>query len=199
MVIPINDVKIIENGLSQGQFMLLLTLYLKIDIDTIDTTCLLENGYLGNKYKIDPDTEKLTEHGVFITNKGKDIINDILLNSNKDIKPADTLQDLAKAMQDLFPKGKKYGTNYYWRDSTSIIVKKLQIFFKRYGDVQHEQVLEATKRYVESFEDNTTFMQLLKYFIWKNKPDGSEESMLLSYIENDDEDVPKNNWTDNLV
>lgn len=202
MTLSINDTKIAEKGLDIGQFLLMLTLYHKVDMDIIDTKTLLDSGFISPKYKIDSNTMEVVPTGSYlITNKGRDIITDILLESEKDLPTSNSIQELAKEMQNLFPKGKKAGTLFYWRDSTPVIVKKLQIFFKRYGNIPYDQILNATKKYVESYGDDTKLMQLLKYFIWKNKSDGSEDSALLNYIENYDEDeTPHNNegWTSTL-
>ena len=88
----------------------------------------------------------------------------------------------------MYPNGKKGGTQYYWRDSTNVIAKKLKAVIKKYGDCfTDEQAIDATKRYVASFNGNYQFMQLLKYFICKNVVKGGEveeQSQLLSYIEN---------------
>lgn len=205
MVISIDNNKILEKGLTSDQFFLMLMLYLKIDTNTINTDDLLNKGFIGNKYEIDPSTNKLVKSNeYFLAGKGNDLVNDILLNSvgvGEKVKQSTLLEELAKQMQEIYPKGKKPGTNYYWRDSTPVIMKKLQIFFKRYGDIPHDIILEATKKYVSSYGDSTKLMQLLKYFIWKNRPDGSEESTLLSYIENfEDNESPCNNedWTSKL-
>lgn len=111
----------------------------------------------------------------------------------------DRLIDLANEMRAIFPKGKKLGTNYYWRDSPDIIAQRLGVFFKKYGNkYSNEQIITATERYVESFNGNYQFMQLLKYFISKqNKQTGEVNSELASYLANEGQDDERN-WETTL-
>ena len=115
----------------------------------------------------------------------------ILDGEYKKNKKEDRFNILADKLRELYPEGRKEGTNYYWRDSTKIIARKLKALDKKYGiDFTDEQAINATKRYIDSFNGNYTYMQLLKYFIMKNVlKDGEleETSQLLSYIENEDQ------------
>ena len=113
----------------------------------------------------------------------------------------DRLTVLARNMRDIFPDGKKEGTNYYWKDSVPLVAKRLAIFFKNYGDhYTNEQIIDATQRYVDSFNGNYKFMHLLKYFIRKRDPfTGEYNSELLSYLENAAQDDVRNDWTSSLV
>lgn len=202
MTITINDVLIKQNELTLAEFLVLLPIYLKVDTINVDKKALAAKGLLREKYRYNFETNKLESDDFALMDMGSEIMRNILLDSDKTVAPVDTLQELARQMQELFPKGKKEGTNYYWRGNTPEIIRKLQIFFKRYGNVSNEQILEATRNYVESFQDsNSPYMQLLKYFIWKDKTDGSQESSLLTYIENYSEDEVKpmnSDWTTNL-
>lgn len=110
------------------------------------------------------------------------------------------LRELAIKLRELYPEGKKEGTNYYWRDSVSIITKRLAMFFKKYGNKYSEnKIISATKDYVSSFNGNYRYMQLLKYFIYKRGSEAGEEtSQLLSYIENMGQESRKD-WTTKLV
>ena len=98
---------------------------------------------------------------------------------------------LADKLRELYPSGKKEGTNYMWRDSTMTIamkLKNLDEMCKKYGlhRFTDEEAIDATKRYVESFQGNYQFMQLLKYFILKQSYEKAEKaSQLLSYIQNE--------------
>ena len=90
-----------------------------------------------------------------------------------------------------------------WRDSKSIIAKRLKSLVSRYKvEFTDEQAIKATERYVKSFNGNYQFMQLLKYFISKTIiVDGRTEevSQLLSYIENEDSENINNDWTTRLI
>ena len=104
---------------------------------------------------------------------------------------------LAEKMRELYPKGLKPGTTYYWRDSTPIIAKKLKTVVEKFNtQFTEEQALDATRRYVESFNGDYRFMQLLKYFILKtDRATGDIRSDFLSLLQNPDaEDSLNDNW-----
>ena len=105
------------------------------------------------------------------------------------------LMGLATELKNIFPKGRKEGTNFYWADGVALIVKRLKIFIKKYGDIYtEEQIIKAAKKYVESFNGDYRYMKLLKYFIFKEEIESST-SDLLTYIENAEEESDlKNNW-----
>lgn len=138
-----------------------------------------------------------------LTPSGVELIESIFLNS--EFRTSDSSEDrydkLAKKMQELFPEGKKPGTKLMWRDSQAIIAKKLKAVVKKYGaKFTDEQALEATKKYVESFNGDYQFMQVLKYFISKrNQLTGEETSQFLSYLENaGQEDINNDSWRDSV-
>lgn len=97
---------------------------------------------------------------------------------------------LADQLRELFPQGKKPGTNYMWKDNTITIARKLKSLddlCKEYGIARFtdEEAIDATKRYIASFHGNYDYMQLLKYFILKQNYDKAEKaSQLLSFIQN---------------
>lgn len=139
-----------------------------------------------------------------ITNKGANLLSDVLLGSDKDITEIkDSIKELAITLREIYPQGKIAGTCYYYRGNLPDIEKKLKSFFKRYGkEYTNEQIIEATKRYIESFNGNYTYLKLLKYFIWKDeKKDGEiiQSSMLADWIENADQiNNTNNDWTSTL-
>ena len=113
-------------------------------------------------------------------------------------------ENLAIKLRELFPEGKKAGTNYYWRDSVAIIAKRLKALVKKNGECfTDEQAITATKEYVSSFNGNYQYMQLLKYFISKQKVvDGTieEDSQLLSYIENAGQEAKqRDDWMSTII
>ena len=123
----------------------------------------------------------------------KDLIANIIINSDKKIinKDKDFLL-LANKMRELFPSGKKPGTNYSWKDSAIVISQKLKVLVAKYGcSFTEEEALEATKKYIESFNGDYTYMQLLKYFILKTSNNGEIKSEFMSLIENK-EDINNN-------
>lgn len=190
----------------------------KVDKDIgVDGLLYLTALYLGcviNKETID----KLNNKGLIFINSFKDGIPDDVsptkesaeivegTYANMEIsgkEDDDRFNNLADKLRELFPTGRKSGTQLQWRDSTKIIAQRLKIFVKKF-DVKFtdEQAIEATKKYISGFNGNYQFMQVLKYFIMKaGKEDGTSvvNSQLLSYMENTDcTDNLSDDWTSTL-
>lgn len=134
-------------------------------------------------------------------------VSSVLLDSEKDRQPQDRIELLAKQMMELFPNGKKQGTSQYYRGNKKDVTLRLKKFFKLYGNkFTDNQILEATDKYVKSFNGNYNYMRVLKYFIWKDekKVDSegegyiSEVSDLASYIENESGISMDTDWTSSL-
>ena len=183
----------------------------------VDGLLYLTALYLGcviNKETID----KLNNKGLIFINSFKDGIPDDVsptkesaeivegTYANMEIsgkEDDDRFNNLADKLRELFPTGRKPGTQLQWRDSTKIIAQRLKIFVKKF-DVKFtdEQAIEATKKYISGFNGNYQFMQVLKYFIMKaGKEDGTSvvNSQLLSYMENTDcTDNFSDDWTSTL-
>lgn len=175
------DSKICENNnLTLEEFLVLYLHYKKANAKDL-TDSIVSKGFV--------DRSVFDASEIIFGSKTKQLIEQIIIESDKTVQSNNKrLDELAKSLQELYPQGKKEGTQYYWRDSTSVIAKKLKALVKKYGDCfTDEQAIAATKKYVESFNGNYKFMQLLKYFISKNVVKGGEieeQSQLLSYIEN---------------
>ena len=61
-----------------------------------------------------------------------------------------------------------------------------------------EQIINATQKYINSFNGNYTYLKLLKYFIWKDErlKGESVQSLLADFIENESsEDTTNTDWT----
>ena len=81
-----------------------------------------------------------------------------------------------------------------WADNTS---------YSSEENFTDEQAINATRKYVNSFNGDYQYMQLLKYFICKRTTGfgnaTEDNSQLLSYIENEgQEDNINNDWTSEL-
>lgn len=114
------------------------------------------------------------------------------------------LQDLAEEIREFFPKGIKDGTNTPWRCSVFEIVFRLKNLSEKTGfEINKDKIVDATKRYIKSYENDQRFMHTLKYFIYKNKFNGSEiefESPLLNFIENKEtKEEDESDWTKKLI
>lgn len=137
------------------------------------------------------------------TNKGIELFNKVVLSSDINIVQKESnIEELADKLRELYPNGKIFNTNYYYRGNRGDIVNKLKTFFKRYGTkYTDEQIINATKKYVESFNGNYTYLKLLKYFIWKDERAKGEsvQSLLADFIENENaEDTINDDWTSTL-
>lgn len=190
----------------------------KIDNDIgVDGLLYLTALYLG--HTINRDTiEKLNGRGLIFINEFDDGFPSKVSSTKESIeivegayadmeisgKNNDTRFDsLADKLRELFPTGRKPGTQLQWRDSTKVISQRLKAFVKKFEiEFTDEQAIEATKKYIEGFNGNYQFMQVLKYFIMKaNKEDGTSviNSQLLSYMDNaGQEDELNNDWTSTL-
>ena len=187
MEITINDKLLEQYNLSVEEFLILYICSKNYNIkELLDT--IIAKGY-ANKDVFD-------EFKAVISDNVKDLIADIIINSDKKVinKEKDFLI-LANKMRDLYPSGKKPGTNYSWKDSGIVIAQKLKTLVAKFGcSFTEEEALEATKRYIESFNGNYTYMQLLKYFILKtDKSTGDIKSDFMSLIENKEE-IKNNNF-----
>lgn len=186
-----------KHGVMVEELLLLLSFKLDVNITNLIQT-LLDKG-------------AIVKDGLFkymITQRWDDVISTIILDSeNKGSKKADRAEKLASALMEVFPKEKKAGTCHYFRGNKKDNTLKLKKFFKLYGDkYTDEQIIEAAKQYVASFNGDYSYMRILKYFIWKDqrKVDENgvgyieETSDLASYIDNLDADNHDTDWTSTL-
>jgi len=140
-----------------------------------------------------------------LSDKSSAFISSVLLDSDKSVKNKDAeFEELAKEMQELYPKGRKSGTTYYWRGSLIEITKKLKTLVVKYNiELNKEKILEATKSYVQSFNGDYTKMRLLKYFILKTDrdADGNIEikSDLMTLVQNSGQEDTDNDWTSRTI
>ena len=141
-----------------------------------------------------------------ITPKGQSFIESVLAKSKIHVS-SDNLERyraLADKMREVYPKGLKPGTNYQWRDSTAIIADRLMKLVAKYNiELTDAQAVAATKRYIASFNGNYRYMQILKYFISKQKPvegaPAEQNSQFLSFLQNEESTTENQDWTANLV
>lgn len=194
MTISLNKIAIEQNGLTVDEALLLLSIHNKVDFNNAKQS-LINKGFITAQLN-----SEMKPIGWRVTSKGVQILDDTIVDSDKYQEPIEKLESLAKSLKELFPKGKKDGTNYYWAEGNALIVRRLKLFFKKYGNIYtEEQIIKATEKYVQSFNGNYKFMKLLKYFIFKEKigagGDIEGESDLITYIENCNEDTNiKNDW-----
>lgn len=187
-----------KNNISLAEALLMLAIHNNADLDAAQKE-LIKKGY------ITADRDDLFQQiGWRLTNKGTEVIDSVIADSDKKQEPDDRLIQLAARLKEIFPKGRKDGTSYYWADGVALIVRRLKLFFKKYGNTYtDEQIIQATGKYVEGFNGNYAYMRLLKYFIFKEKVGAAGEvegdSELISYIENaGQEENLRNDWTSTI-
>ena len=144
-----------------------------------------------------------TIHHHYLYPKTENEIDKIILDSDKNVPKVIELTVLVEKLQELFPKERKPDSNgvpkYAYRGNKRDVTERLQKFFKLYGKYSYDDVLECTRRYVESFKYDKTYMKILPYFIMK---DG--ESQLATELENMDDtpqeiNNPNEDWTNTLL
>ena len=182
----------LNNGTCIGEVLLLYEYALKISPESMKQS-LIDKGYITNAGDL---------FGRYTaTNKAVKLLDNVLADSSVD---DDTkITELATKLKELYPKGKKEGTNQFWADGVSIIVKRLKIFYKKYGFYDNDIIIKATEDYIKSFNGDYRFMKTLKYFLWSEKVNKAGEveptSDLLTYIENAGEiDELSNDWLNDL-
>lgn len=206
-----------KNNISLAEALLMLATHNNADLDMAQKE-LIKKGY------ITADRDDLFQQvGWRLTNKGTEVIDSVIVDSDKKQEPNDRLIQLATRLKEIFPKGKKDGTNYYWADGVALIVRRLKLFFKKYdaslNDIFNEEahimtvkdynkfiddrIVQAATKYVQGFNGNYQYMRLLKYFIFKEKVGAAGEvegdSELISYIENaGQEENLRNDWTSTI-
>lgn len=136
------------------------------------------------------------------------MVREILYKTDPTVPDVEELDELATRLMNIYPRGKKNGTNVYWRGNKKEIRERLQKFFKLYGEkYSFDEIAEATEKYVTSFKDDYSFMRVLKYFIIKDERTLNEEGRLVTnqvsdlatFIENSEqEDEIDDNWTSTL-
>jgi len=122
----------------------------------------------------------LTDNSGKVTERGREMLKKIVSGNT----PLVNIENLAQRMREIFPSGKKLGTEYYYRGNPAEIKQKLRRFFQLYGDkekITEEEVITATERYVKDMEYDS-YMRILKYFILKQNDEKDQCSDLYTWI-----------------
>ena len=152
--------------------------------DILDSLCAKGLCY---KY-----TSNDSDYLYYISNEGSELLQNLDLYTKTKDNGIDYI-GLAANLRTLFPKGVKPGTNSRWVDGIALVAKRLKQFTVKYGDFEPDEIIEATKRYIASFNGDYSRMRTLRYFIWaekRNPATGEVEytSDLLSCLEDDTEE-----------
>lgn len=187
MKVTIDEVVCSNYDIAIEEVLIALLIRLKVDINNVLNSLIEEKEIYtlpNGNFKLDKDFDsKITQ---------------VLLSSDTTIPNSERCENLAIQMRALYPKGNS-SSGYPWRGNLKDLTKRLQKFFKIYGNQTDEAILEATKKYVVHYNGNYTYMRTLKYFILKSE-DGDNNSDLATWLENS-EDIDDNNtdWTTSLV
>lgn len=165
--LTLNRVVLGQGGLDLAEAVALITIQFNLDLQT-GLEALANKGLVGDSY-----FESKMNGKYFITQKGTTVLKQYIHSEGSKEKSKVSkfrLEELATKMRDIYPAGKKPGTDYYWRSNVADLKKKLDTFFKVYGDkYSDEEILQATRNYVNAFSQDNRYMMLLNYFIWKEK------------------------------
>lgn len=179
-----------ENDISVEEIITLLGYNFESD-DIINK--LKEKNLISERKVLEVDDPKRSIYlkSYYITQEGVELLEKVIFQP-KNKKQNSDLHALADKMREVYPKGKMPGTSYYYKGTTPDIYKRLCIFFQKYGDnYKPEQIIAATKKYVDNLNGDYTYLKLLKYFIMKNENKNNEiiqTSLLAETLENEDDD-----------
>ena len=197
MKLTIDQTILDKNNLTLEEFLVLFLSAREVDIGVISQS-LVAKGLA--------DKDLFSSVKLVISDKVKDLISTISIDSDKNVIDKDSeFTELATELREIYPAGRKDGTTYMWRGTTAEVAKKLKTLVVKYGyTINREDVLKATKEYVNSFNGNYRYMQLLKYFILKSVRDADGnvdiKSELMSLIENSDQiDAQRDDWVSNMI
>lgn len=197
MKLTIDQTILDKNNLTLEEFLVLFLSAREVDIGVISQS-LVAKGLA--------DKDLFSSGKLVISDKVKDLVSTIPIESDKNVIDKDSeFTELATELREIYPAGRKDGTTYMWRGTTAEVAKKLKTLVVKYGyTINKEDVLKATKEYVNSFNGNYRYMQLLKYFILKSVRDADGnvdiKSELMSLIENSDQiDAQRDDWVSNMI
>ena len=193
-VLTINREIIEKEGWTLGEFILMLCTINKIDLHAAKRL-LIQKKLMTDHCP----PEQYPPLGIAPMEEGVKKFNDIVIKASPAANGGPTtdmeLDELAKKLKEIYPKGKKED-RWYWADSVPLIKERLQKFFVKYGRFSAEEIIDATERYVKEKQDQED-MRLLKYFMFRDKRVDGEvvaTSDLLNYILLKEEEGRSDNW-----
>lgn len=219
MTIRLNKESAAKHGITLDEALYMIIIHNKINLELAKES-LIQKGLLTADRN-----ETFQQIGWRLTNRGTEVLDSTIIDSDEPKNSGDDfLLEIATKLKEIFPKGKKEGTNYYWAEGTALIVRRLKLFLKKYEEyIRNEfkeefsklnkeefnkflenKILHAASKYVDSFNGSYRYMKLLKYFILKEKigvaGEVEGESELMNYIENyGQEENLRDDWTSTLL
>lgn len=156
-----------------------------LNIGEVLVCMMLKMGY--NIYDIIDDLlfkgvlirDNNTPDKLLIFTKYSRLVETIILRSDKSVPKEEELTELTLKLQALFPQGSKRDDagipKWSWRGNKTDIIKRLQKFFKLYGNFPHEDIIRATTNYVNKYKYDNKGMRILPYFIYKDIDGGKSD------------------------
>lgn len=145
-----------------------------------------------------------------VTQHWSEVLDEILCDSQGNVKTDEEFAALVKKMREAYPAGKVPGSPYLYRGNPKEIMVKLKKFFITYGNYSDDDIIDAVRRYVATFNGDYRYLKTLKYFISKNEKETGEDgethivehSYLADYLENKENEegvVTNNDWTTKMI
>ena len=160
-----------QNGITIDEALLMLVIHNKANLERAEEA-LIQKGLITAERN-----DLFQQVGWRLTNKGTEVLDSVIMDSDKEQEPQDRLIQLAT---------------------------RLKLFFRKYGNkFTDEQIIQAAEKYVQGFNGNYQYMRLLKYFIFKERVGANGEvegdSELINYIENaGQEENLRDDWATTL-
>lgn len=159
----VTHMKFLDLELQDVLFMMFLKLQASPRVNTVQSDIIVKfisRGYV-----------KFSNQSYVLTELGETRLHEIQTEPEEDEyvgKKDKEITDLVEKMRELFPTGTKTGTTA-WRGNRREVASRLKKFFKLYGaKYSSEEIIDATRRYVDSFNGDYKFMRVLPYFIMKS-------------------------------
>lgn len=166
------DTKVIESeGLLLGEFLALLIPYHGYTYQQCSNAAI-------NRKLASP---ALNSSELVLSENMKKRITEILVKSSDKLRKCNlNFEDIAKKLQECYPKGNKPGSTHLWRGNIEDVMQKLRILVGCFDfDFTEEEAINATKEYVKSFKEEK-YMALLPYFILRVEKDANNDKIITS-------------------
>lgn len=128
---------------------------------------------------------KITDKGLHLLRESTNIVAKMKPAKKSEV-PFSEWETKIQEYNEIFPKGKKDGASISFRTNPKDLFDRFKWFFKEYPEYTWDDVLTATKKYVEAFEvsQDYKYLQTSKYFIKKEDKSKSINSTLATMCYN---------------
>lgn len=190
MIYTLDEELIEKSGLTLQEVLFLLLI-------KEDGTYIKAMNSLYRKNAISGGGEKM-----YISLDSFDKIEYLLTKKNKTKNNKFSHESLIVKMMEIFPNSIQVSSGKNFRGNRNDNMERMQKFFLFYDKYKDSDILNATERYVKSFNGDYSYMRRLPYFIWRAEiKEGvlMRNSDLATYLENKDIDDNKDNTDDNMI